>query len=148
VRNAAQKGILVIAAAGNEVKRAKFPAMCPEAIAIAGSTFNEEPWEGSAGAPEVVAAAPAEGVWTASVMNGAYCLDASSGTSFATALVAGVAAEWVRQVRARGSMPANPTAAFKEALRRTARPWKNSSWRNKFGAGIVDMSALMKATLP
>jgi Subtilase family len=144
VDNAAKAGILVIAAAGNEVRRAKFPAMCKQAIAIAGSTYNQEPWEGSAGAPEVVAAAPAEGVWTASVVNGAYCLDASSGTSFATALVAAVAAEWVNQRRAKNAIPADPTAAFKEALRKTARPWKNAGWRNKFGEGIVDMSALLK----
>ena len=39
VRNAAQAGILVIAAAGNEIKRAKFPAKCPDAIAVAGSNL-------------------------------------------------------------------------------------------------------------
>jgi len=144
VANAANAGILVVVAAGNEVKRAKYPAKCPDAIAIAGSTFDQKPWSGSAGAPEVVVAAPAEGVWTASVMGGAYCLDASSGTSFATALVAGMAAEWVVQMRAKNTLPAVPTPAFKDALKRSARPWSTASWQRQFGVGIVDMRRLME----
>lgn len=144
VTHAANSGILVVVAAGNEVKRAKFPALCPDAIAIAGSTFDQKPWSGSAGAPEVVVAAPAEGVWTASVMGGAYCLDASSGTSFATALVAGMAAEWVVEMRAKNRLPPVPTSAFKDALRQSARPWSTPAWQRSFGAGIADQTRLMQ----
>jgi subtilisin family serine protease len=153
VKKATDRGLIVLAAAGNEVRRAKYPAKCPTAIAIAGSTIHQRPWRGSAGAPEVAVAAPAEAVWTASVYNGVYCLDASSGTSFAVALVAGIAAEWVADQKRRGRFPTDPAAVaqvfsvFRDALRRTARPWQGpdaASWSRRYGAGIVDMTALLQ----
>ena len=145
VKAATDAGIIVIAAAGNKVKRTKYPAKCPTAIAVAGSTFNEEPWSGSAGSTEVVVAAPAEGVWTASMSAGIPCVDASSGTSFATALVASIAAEWVRLQRAANPNVVIQPEAFRAALRSSARPWKGSKageWSSKFGAGIADLSRL------
>jgi serine protease len=142
VEKATKAGIIVVVAAGNQVRRAVFPARCPTAIAVAGSTYNEEPWSGSAGHETVAIAAPAEGVWTAAVMNGVFCIEASSGTSFATALVAGLAAEWtVRHPRAPSTQAARH-ANFKKALQETARPWKNASWTRKFGPGIVDATRL------
>jgi subtilisin family serine protease len=153
VKKATDRGLIVLAAAGNEIRRAKYPARCPTAIGIAGSTIRQQPWRGSAGAAEVAVAAPAEGVWTASIFNGVYCLDASSGTSFAVALVAGIAAEWVAEQKRRGLFPTDPAAlagvhrVFKDALRASARPWQGSGadgWRRRYGAGIVDMSALLR----
>jgi serine protease len=143
VKTATDAGVIVLAAAGNEVRRAQFPARCPTAIGIAGSTFGQTPWRGSSAAPELAVAAPAEGVWTASVMNGKYCMEASSGTSFAVALTAGVAAEWVAELRRQNRLPASPSEAFRKALMSTARPWKDRSWIGKFGSGIVDMTKLM-----
>lgn len=145
VRNAAAAGIIVVVAAGNKVRRTKYPAMCPDAIAVGGSTYGQRPWAGSAGSAEVVVSAPAEAVWTAAVMNGMPCLEASSGTSFATALVASMAAEWTARRRAAGSLPPRPAEAFRAALAASARPWEGrdaAKWSAKFGRGIADMSAL------
>jgi hypothetical protein len=154
VASATRAGVIVIAAAGNEVKRTKFPAKCPTAIAVAGSNYQQRPWSGSAGSPEVAVAAPAEGVWTASVVDGTYCIEASYGTSFATAFVAAIAAEWVAFRRVNSTMPADPVGSvtnpgpFRAALIKTARPWMGADaakWRRNFGAGIADLSQLMKA---
>lgn len=144
VSRAVANKVIVLAASGNKVRRTKYPAACPDAIAVAGSTFGQAPWDGSAGSAEVAIAAPAEGVWTASVSGGQFCMDASSGTSFAVALTAGMAAEWVAFHRANSTLPADPPAAFREKLIRSARPWSNSSWARKFGAGIADLEQLMK----
>lgn len=145
VKNATDAKIIVIVAAGNKVKRTKYPAKCATAIAIGGSTYNETPWRDSAGSAEVVASAPAEGVWTATVMNGVPCMEASSGTSFATALVASMAAEWVARHRQAGTLAADPSAAFREALKQSVRRWSGpdaASWAQRFGPGIVDMTRL------
>jgi subtilisin family serine protease len=147
VKAATDAGIIVIAAAGNQVRRTKYPARCPTAIAIAGSTYGEEPWAGSAGSAEVAVAAPAEGVWTASISAGIPCVDASSGTSFATALVAAMAAEWVRMRRAADPSGIIRSEDFRSALHSSARPWtgpKASEWSSKFGAGIADLSRLTR----
>jgi hypothetical protein len=152
VERATKAGVIVIAAAGNEIRRTKYPARCPTAIAVAGSNYQQRPWRGSAGSPEVAVAAPAEGVWTASVIEGTYCVEASHGTSFATALVAAMAAEWVAFHRAKGTFPADPVGTvtnpgpFRAALIKSARPWGGSNaaeWRGKYGAGIADLSRLM-----
>ena len=144
VEAAARSGIIVVVAAGNVVRRAKYPAQCKGAIGIAGSTYGEDVWSGSAGSPEVTAAAPAEGVWTASVKAGAFCVEASSGTSFATALVAGMAADWLAVRRRLKTEPASPPEEFKRLLGASARPWKNTKLAKKYGAGIADMKALMQ----
>jgi serine protease len=142
VAKATDAGVIVIVAAGNEVRRAVYPARCPTAIAVAGSTYNEEVWSGSAGHETVAIAAPAEGVWTAAVMNGVSCIESSSGTSFATALVAGLAAEWsVRHPRT-AETQASRHHEFRKALQQSARPWKKTSWARKYGAGIVDATKL------
>lgn len=143
VKTATDAGVIVLAAAGNQVRRAQFPARCPTAIGIAGSTFNQTPWSGSSAAPELAVAAPAEGVWTAAVTTGQYCMDASSGTSFAVALVASMAADWVAIKRSQKTLPASPSEAFRTAVKATSRPWTNRSWIGKFGSGIADMTNLM-----
>ena len=150
VENATRAGIIVVVAAGNEVKRTKYPARCPTAIAVGGSTYGGTPWSGSAGSEEVAVSAPAEGVWTAAVVNGVPCMEASSGTSFATALVASMAAEWVARRIAAGMAPARNAStpeAFKQALKESVHPWTGSpadvqQWSRKFGAGIADMTRL------
>lgn len=148
VDEAAKAGVIVVAAAGNQIKRTKYPAKCTNAIGVAGSNYQQRPWSGSAGSPGIAVAAPAEGVWTASVVEGTYCMEASYGTSFATALVAAVASEWVAFRREQKTLPdgLQRTAAFRAALMKTARPWSGSdasTWKQKFGPGIADLSQLM-----
>lgn len=145
VKTATDQGVIVIAAAGNEVRRTKYPARCETSIAVGGSSFDQDPWEGSAGSSEVAVSAPAEGVWTAAVVGGQFCMDASSGTSFATALVAAIAAEWVAFHRLRGiPLPPNHVEVFRQDLKAAARPWKNRGWSGRYGVGIADMSNVMR----
>lgn len=156
VERATNAGVIVIAAAGNEIRRTKYPAKCPTAIAVAGSNYQQRPWSGSAGSPEVAVAAPAEGVWTASVVGGTFCMEASYGTSFSTAFVASMAAEWVAFRRETGTLPngadrvgtVKEPKGFRAALIATAREWGGSAsekdnWKRTFGSGIADMSRLM-----
>ena len=147
VARATKNNVIVLAAVGNKVRRTKYPAACDDTLAIAGSTYGQAPWSGSAGSETVAVAAPAEGVWTASVSGGQFCMDASSGTSFAVALVAGMAAEWVAFHRANKSLPGNLSQAFRAKLASSARPWtggKAGGWSRKFGPGIADLERLMK----
>jgi subtilisin family serine protease len=149
VENAVRAGIIVVAAAGNQVRNTKYPARCPGALAIGGSTYYQAPWKHSAGSADVVVSAPAEGVWTAAVVNGVPCVEASSGTSFATALVASMAAEWTAYRRSQGITDPQPGETLRELLRSTARPWQGgraSQWMGRYGAGIADLDALMRAT--
>ena len=156
VERATKAGVIVIAASGNQINRTKYPAKCPTAIAVGGSNYQQRPWAGSAGSAEVVVSAPAEGVWTASVVSGAYCTEASYGTSFSTALVASMAAEWVAYHREKGDVndtddkvgTVDKPGAFRRALKESARPWQGSpkevnDWKSRFGAGIADLTQLM-----
>lgn len=156
VERATKAGVIVIAAAGNQIRRTKYPAKCPTAIAVAGSNYQQRPWAGSAGSAEVTAAAPAEGVWTASVVGATSCTEASYGTSFATALVAAMAAEWVAYHREKGDVKdgddkvgtVDTPGPFRAALKATTRPWNGSpkevnDWTNRFGTGIADLTQLM-----
>ena len=143
VKAATDAGVIVIIAAGNEVRRTTYPAKCPTAIAVAGSTYDDTVWKGSAGSAEVAIAAPAEGVWTAAVMNGEYCIEASSGTSFATALVAGLAAEWSVRHPLVEATKAQRYREFRDALQRTARPWADARWARNYGPGIVNAAELL-----
>ena len=146
VEEATTSGTIVVVAAGNVVSRAVYPARCRTAIAVAGSTYGQWPWSGSAGGEVVEVAAPAHGVWTAAVVSGVPCIEASSGTSFATALVAGMAATWVGEKRRRGDLPSDPVEAFRQKLRTSARPWKGhraNEFARRYGAGIADLGRLM-----
>src|SRR5262249_5569915 len=78
----------------------------------------------------------------------------SQGTSFATALTAGVAALWLGHfTRAAVNAEASKRRMtghhlFRSALRATARPPKSGAWdSSQFGAGIVDAGALLNLAL-
>src|SRR5262249_18945936 len=156
VERATKAGVIVIAAAGNQIRRTKYPAKCPTAIAVAGSNYQQRPWAGSAGSAEVTAAAPAEGVWTASGVGATAWTEGAYGTAFATALVAAMAAEWVAYHREKGDVKdgddkvgtVDTPGPFRAALKATTRPWNGSpkevnDWKNRFGTGIADLTQLM-----
>ena len=156
VRLAERNGVIVIAAAGNNVKKVIWPARYPHVIALAASNYNSEVWRGSSGGSVVAIGAPGESVWIASPKvqgNAAVdCLSMSSGTSYATATTAGIAALWVSRHKKTPQFQAlvksgEVTAAFRRILRATSRPGKN--WdTGKYGAGIVDAAKVLAAPLP
>jgi len=154
VEYAEENGVIVIAAAGNEVpdRRVVFPAAFESVFAIAASNYDSKPWRCSSHGSHVAVTAPGESVWTAASRPGQNCLHASDGTSFATATTAGIAALWlsypdqkhqqaIQTLRVREALP----RGFRYALGRAARPVAGNP--TGFGAGIVDAAALMDVDL-
>ena len=148
-------GLLVLAAAGNEVGFVVAPANYREVIAVAATNIQDSPWSGSSHGPAVDVSAPGESVHAARTKrepNGViYYTSRGSGTSFAVALTAGVAALWLAyhgrdELIAKYGRP-NLQAVFTDLLRRTAR--RPAGWNaSQYGAGIVDAEALLAAPLP
>ena len=156
IQRAVEAGIIVLAAAGNEVGFVVVPAIFDEVIAVAASNIRDEPWSGSSHGPAVDITAPGESVWRAKTARdgaGGFNFDVvrANGTSYAVATTAGVAALWVsfhgwtNLVRAFGAD--RIASVFKDLLQdtcRTPRGWDTG----EYGPGIVDAKALLEAALP
>jgi hypothetical protein len=148
-------GLLVLAAAGNEVGFVVAPANYPEVIGVAATNIQDSPWSGSSHGPAVDVSAPGESVHAARTKREPsgviYYTSRGSGTSYAVALTAGVAALWLAyhgrdELIAKYGKP-NLQAVFTDLLSRTAR--RPAGWNAaQYGAGIVDAEALLAAPLP
>ncbi|QYN39139.1 S8 family serine peptidase [Pseudonocardia sp. DSM 110487] len=150
LRRAVEADVIVLAAAGNCVRTVVWPARYDDCIAVAGTNIRGEQWRGSCRGAAVDVSAPAENVVRARI--GLPAVGQGQGTSFAVAMVAGVAALWlahhgraalVAAARARGE---TLQTMFRRLLQATAqRPpgWDSSA----MGAGIVDARALLGAAL-
>ena len=144
-----EAGVIVCAAAGNKVGFVVWPARYEETIAVAGSNVDREEWPGSCRGMAVDVTAPAESVWRAAVDK--CCkriVSRSSGTSYAVALTAAVAAMWLsyRHSELKERCPAEIPELFRSLLKRTASSVHSLDAR--FGAGIVDAAALLRAPIP
>ncbi|MFI5913165.1 S8 family serine peptidase [Dactylosporangium sp. NPDC051541] len=131
VQYALSRNVVVVAAAGNESSGGDekfYPAAYPGVLAVAALKQDGTPLAQSNRGDWVGIAAPGEGL-TAPVSGGGYA--GVSGTSFATALVSGVAA----LVRSR--YPAMPAADVVKRLTATAVPL-GAAHDDRVGAGIVD----------
>ncbi|WP_165971603.1 S8 family serine peptidase [Cupriavidus sp. L7L] len=155
VREAVASDMIVIAAAGNCVRTVVWPARYDEVIAVAGINIEDRPWKGSCRGDAVDISGPAEFVWRAqrnSPADPTSKIGAGQGTSFAAALLAGVAALWLShhgrdavicEARARG---VSVQRLFRAALRATAR--QPQEWdADNFGPGVVDAPALVALQL-
>jgi hypothetical protein len=72
------------------------------------------------------------------------------GTSFSTALTAGVAAVWfsAHADELRAGDPAEIVPIFRSLVKRSARPIPPGDWKlEEYGAGILDAAALMELSL-
>jgi serine protease len=151
VRNAVAKGVIVLAAAGNCVRIVVYPARYDAVIAVAGVNVADQPWRGSSRGRAIDISAPAELVWRAqrnSKEDPTTTVSGGQGTSFAVALIAGVAALWLAhhgrdQVRAEANRRGvRVQTLFKTALQATAR--QPALWdADDFGPGIVDADQLL-----
>jgi thermitase len=155
VQDAEAAGVIVLCAAGNQVRFVVFPAAFDEVIAVAASTVRDEEWSGSCRGPAVDITAPGASVWRAEVVraNGsaAHAVRRGSGTSFAVAAAAGLAVLWL-SYHGRSTLIAKYSkdrlaSVFKQVLQsscRTPADWDTGS----FGPGIVHAKRLLEAPLP
>jgi Subtilase family len=147
---AVQDGCIVLAAAGNVWPTVVEPANYPNCIAVAATNAQDAKWKDSSSGSQVAVSAPGESVWVAHWEGGQQGTHRSSGTSFAVAHVAGVAALWLAfhgPGTLRAKYGARTSAAFRRLLTATAR--KPAGWdTGAMGAGIVDARALLTGSLP
>ena len=144
---------IVIAAAGNCVGWVVAPAKYQATIAAAASNYQDLPWKGSSRGRAVTATAPGENVWVARRKRDSadtIKVAPASGTSYATAAMAGAAANWVafhgkeRLNAAKGEH--SLATLFRFALQESA--CKPERWdTDRYGAGILDVEKLLKVDL-
>ena len=156
LRWAAEQGVVVVAAAGNRVPfgAVVYPARYEEVVAVAASNVVRRPWSGSSHGATVDITAPGESVWRAKVVAGdngrvRTISERSSGTSYATAHVAGICALWIAHHgfnALRQRYGARVGEAFRAVLRDTAQPGDQMD-PSEF-VGLIDAGAVLAAELP
>jgi hypothetical protein len=154
IKRAIAKDVILVAAAGNCIGLVVWPAAYPEMIAVGGTNVRDKMWKGSSFGNAVDFAAPAEKVWkavrTAPTM-ATNLIEGGQGTSFATALTAGIAALWlghhgrdkvIKEARVRGI---SVQELFRTAAQQTAR--KPAGFPSGLGAGVINAEALLALPL-
>jgi len=155
IRGALDEGLILLAAAGNVWPWVVYPAAYDEVIAVAACDHLGQMWRSSATGSAVDVTAPGANVWVASARTGnppKYRVVPSSGTSFAVAHVAGVAALWLahhdRQKLIGRFGRKKLATVFRNLLVTsgvdTPPDWDLGNW----GAGIVNAFKLLTAPLP
>lgn len=152
INDAVRRGKIVVNAAGNCIGMVVAPASYDNAIAVAATNAEDKPWKGSSKGRAVDIAAPGEDVYVADAVAGAIGSRSSpgNGTSFATAAVAGAAADWLafhgktRIDAAKGSLTRRDL--FVQAMQASARVPAGFD-KSRYGAGILDLDALLRQPL-
>ena len=150
--DAVKNDVLVVCAAGNNVKLVVWPARYPEALAVAASNILDGHWSGSSKGKRVDISAPGEDVWKADPDPAGRAVSVGSGTSYATAHLAGAAALWLsyrgkavlqRIAHAKGM---TLQALFRQAVKASSRI--PSIWDNcNYGDGILNLEDLLQTNL-
>lgn len=151
VRKAVRENVIVLAAAGNCVGSVIWPARYSEVIAVGGVNSADRPWQGSSRGSSVDFSAPAEFVLRADARDPSEPdkAEGGQGTSFAVALLAGVAACWLAH-HGRDALIAGLGRSetlqdlFRRAMRASARVPPGFA-TSEYGAGIVDADELLAA---
>jgi hypothetical protein len=145
VQRAVNANVIVVAAGGNGTPMVVWPAAYDEAIAVAATTPSGQRWFWSAPGKAIDIAAPGHRIWVARA-EPTYA-EHSSGTSHATAMLAGTAALWLARhdkARLKARFPGQPfQQIFRRALERTAQP-ASQRW---LGKGHLNVEALLSESL-
>jgi hypothetical protein len=138
VKKATDKGVIVIAAAGNNGPKGEpvYPAAYPEVIAVTATDESDQLYNKANRGDYISVAAPGVDI-LAPVLKGGY--DVSSGTSMAAAHVSGVVALLLERD---GKLDWNGAQAI---LSSSARKPDSSGAAEAFGAGIVDAAGAVSA---
>jgi subtilisin family serine protease len=157
---AVERGVIVCCAAGNvfgandTLHAVVWPAAYSEVLAVAASNAINAPWRGSSRGPQVDISAPGESVWRAVAKKGKPLREVTrgSGTSFAVATTAGVAALWLayhgrdKLIDTYGKSRIAPIFRQIVVTHGCVRP---AGWKTDlFGAGIIDALKVLSAPLP
>jgi serine protease len=151
VQYAQKRGVIVLAAAGNYVGFVVWPAAYDEVIAVAASNARNKTWQHSSRGSAVDVTAPGESVWCAGVEdNGGFSVGRGSGTSYAVATAAGVAALWLshhgrdKLVKRYGAEKI--PVLFNRILRDSCDPLAGAD--SGFGRGLINADRVLAAPLP
>jgi hypothetical protein len=154
IQGAVDAGMIVVASAGNDVGIVVAPASYPNCLAVAATGADDRPWPRSSRGAMVDVSAPGWCVWVAGFRwedaGPLFDVVQETGTSYAVAQVAGVAALWLAHHgpgMLRERYGSRVQAAFLRLLRTRSRVpagWDATVW----GAGIVDAAAMLTAALP
>lgn len=160
LRYAVGKGVIVCCAAGNYIGASNifslvvWPAAYAEAVAVAGSNAVDGIWKGSSRGRQVDITAPGESVWRAKASKGQPLgeVGRGSGTSYAVATLAGIAACWLAHHGRKNLIDrygaGNLAAVFRQLLLSHGHR-RPSNWDTKrFGPGILNANQLLRAELP
>ena len=136
VKHAIDKGVVVVAAAGNEGTSEQpgqltYPAAYPGVIGVAGVDQQDQHVSSSTSGDYVDVAAPGVRIAGPSPQGGGFLFSADGGTSFATAYVSGVAA-LVRAYYPKLS-PDQVTQRITQTAEHPAQ-----SWNPQIGYGVLD----------
>ncbi|BHH83663.1 S8 family peptidase [Desulforhopalus sp. 52FAK] len=146
INRAEKAGSIILAAAGNRVRFVVYPAKYKNVIAVAASNYSNSEWSGSCRGKEVDITAPGENVWKADI-NTPNKVKRSSGTSYAVANIAGVAALWLAHWGKQNLVEifggkANLSDGFVRMLKHSANTHHKLP-NDGFGAGIVHAKSLL-----
>lgn len=140
VADAQSRGMVVVAAAGNEPSgRPQYPAAYPGVIAVTGLGADGRAWELSNYGDFVVVAAPAVAQFPIGYNGppGRY-----AGTSTATAYTASLIAQWL--ARHPDATPQQASEALVSALTDAGEPGRDP----RYGYGVLDAAAVLRLLPP
>lgn len=159
VKEAANRGIIVVAAAGSHVKGFKkiftYPAKYDEAIAVAASTAAGLPWKLTHGGPEVDFCAPGYEIYIPFPYRKRgkeyYAYKWSEGSSFSVPITACAAALWlahhgIDQLKKRFT-GREITELFRNTCRNTVTPFSAGADTSLYGSGMLNVKQLLSAPL-